>query len=148
MFGPLVMMVLATLGVLWLVNSAATQQRAEPVGLATFMTAGALLGLLGAALLLRGAWALAIPAAAGAIACARQYQRLARLARPTHTHVSGMQASEARAILGVKEDATRDDIKAAHRKLIDQLHPDKGGTDYLAAQINAAKDVLLKGFPA
>ncbi len=50
---------------------------------------------------------------------------------------------EAAAVLGVAIDAGADDIKAAHRKLISQLHPDKGGTDYLAAKINEARRILL-----
>ena len=47
------------------------------------------------------------------------------------------------AILGLAEDASREAIEAAHRKLIQKLHPDRGGNDYLAAKINQARDVLL-----
>ncbi|MEZ5891809.1 MAG: DnaJ domain-containing protein [Parvularculaceae bacterium] len=55
-----------------------------------------------------------------------------------------MTEAEARSILGIAADASADDIRAAHRKLIAQLHPDKGGTDYLAAKINDARDYLLR----
>lgn len=51
--------------------------------------------------------------------------------------------SDALAILGLDENASDDDIRDAHRRLIANLHPDKGGSSYLAAQINQAKDVLL-----
>lgn len=54
-----------------------------------------------------------------------------------------MTMKEAAAFLGVTEDASADEIKAAHRKLIAQIHPDKGGTDYLAAKINEARDFML-----
>jgi hypothetical protein len=54
-----------------------------------------------------------------------------------------MSRDEACAVLGVKPDASVDDIRAAHRRLMKDFHPDKGGSDYLAAKINAAKDVLL-----
>ena len=50
---------------------------------------------------------------------------------------------EALAILGLKAGATAEDIKLAHKRLMKDFHPDKGGTDYLAAKINEAKDVLL-----
>lgn len=50
---------------------------------------------------------------------------------------------EAAAVLGVPVDASDEDVKAAHRKLISQLHPDKGGTDYLASKINEARKVML-----
>jgi hypothetical protein len=55
-----------------------------------------------------------------------------------------MQPAEAASVLGVAIDAKPDEIRAAHKKLIAQLHPDKGGTDYLAAKINDARDILLK----
>ncbi len=56
---------------------------------------------------------------------------------------SGMDRREALAVLGLPEDASDEDIVAAHRKLMQKLHPDRGGNDYLAAKINQAKDFLL-----
>lgn len=55
-----------------------------------------------------------------------------------------MSAEEARDILGVDADADADTIRDAHKRLMKKLHPDHGGTSYLAARINEAKDVLLK----
>ena len=46
---------------------------------------------------------------------------------------------------GLEKGASRDDIVSAHKRLIQKLHPDRGGNDYLAAKVNAAKDQLLDG---
>ena len=54
-----------------------------------------------------------------------------------------MSRAEALKVLGLGESAKEADIRAAHRRLIAQIHPDRGGSDYLAAKINQAKDVLL-----
>jgi curved DNA-binding protein CbpA len=51
---------------------------------------------------------------------------------------------EAHLILSLPSSAPREDICAAHRKLIKRLHPDGGGSSYLASQINQAKPLLLK----
>jgi len=58
---------------------------------------------------------------------------------------SDMTRVEALAVLGLAEGASEDDIKAAHRRLIQRMHPDVGGSADLAARINRAKDVLLGG---
>lgn len=54
-----------------------------------------------------------------------------------------MDKNEAFEILGLDLSATRDDIINAHRSLIEKNHPDKGGSDYLSAKINKARDILL-----
>lgn len=59
------------------------------------------------------------------------------------TETGTMTREEALRVLGLKAGASKDDIKEAHHRLIAGLHPDRGGSTYLAAQINQAKDILM-----
>jgi hypothetical protein len=56
---------------------------------------------------------------------------------------AAMSRAEALAVLGLKEGASAEEVRAAHRRLMKEFHPDRGGSDYLAAKINQAKDILL-----
>lgn len=55
-----------------------------------------------------------------------------------------MDRQEALEILGLRDPASDDEILTRHRQLIQRIHPDRGGSDYLAARINQAKDFLLQ----
>jgi len=60
-----------------------------------------------------------------------------------HPGGGDMTVEEAYAILGLGPGADAEAIKEAHRRLMVKLHPDHGGSDYLATKINRARDVLL-----
>jgi DnaJ homolog subfamily C member 19 len=61
-------------------------------------------------------------------------------ARPTR----GLAEFEARKLLGVAEDASREEIVAAHRQRVAQVHPDRGGTAARVNEADAARDLLLR----
>lgn len=54
-----------------------------------------------------------------------------------------MAPAEARALLGLSEQANAQEVRDAHRRLIARVHPDTGGSDALATRVNAARDALL-----
>jgi hypothetical protein len=62
---------------------------------------------------------------------------------PTDPNSGSMSVKEAQEILGISGQASREEIITAHKKLIQKLHPDRGGSNYLATQVNQARDLLL-----
>jgi DnaJ family protein C protein 19 len=57
-----------------------------------------------------------------------------------------MSQKEAQDILGLAADATKEQVSEAHKRLMQKLHPDKGGSAHLASQLNQAKATLLKKY--
>ena len=60
------------------------------------------------------------------------------------SNASVMDKPQARQILEVGDNASHEEILSAHKRLMAKNHPDKGGSTYIASQINQAKDILLK----
>ena len=89
----------------------------------------------------RGAWGSAIVLMVVGLWLAASTRKTAPAAPPASARMS---EAEARRILGVGPEATREEIQAAYARLIRMAHPDKGGTEGLAAQLNAARDRLLR----
>ncbi len=63
--------------------------------------------------------------------------------QPPASNNGELGVDEALELLGLQAGASREDIIAAHRRLMQKVHPDRGGSDYLAARVNQAKDILL-----
>jgi DnaJ domain len=90
----------------------------------------------------RGILAGLILVAAGGYVLVRQRNRRISSAG-TSTRAGPMGVDEAYAVLGLAAGASELDIKRAHHDLMQKIHPDHGGTSYLAAKLNQARDILL-----
>jgi hypothetical protein len=77
-------------------------------------------------------------------ACWRERLRDAGPTMDSDRGSGAMDRAEAYQILGLQPGASREDIQAAYRRLIQRVHPDHGGSSYLAARLNQARDVLLE----
>ena len=154
--GNLIVAIVIVVGGWWLLRQLG---RSQPKQVRSLMRKGAgwLLMAAGALLTLRGAMNIGIPLVmlglgfVGETALFPNGMKWAGGAQqppppPPHSppRRPGLSPKEAYAVLGLSEGARADDVRAAHRRLMKDYHPDKGGSDYLAAKINEAKDVLLQ----
>ncbi|MBA4755704.1 MAG: molecular chaperone DnaJ [Sphingobium sp.] len=123
----------------WLIWTGRLQRMSAKDGMAL----GA--ALVGAVLSAKGKPVIGAPMLIGAALFFAGQGKLRRKGRTaTPKPLPPQDIAQARALLGVAPDADADMIRAAHRRLIASVHPDKGGTEALAAQINAARDLLLR----
>ena len=109
--------------------------------------------LVAAALAMRGLWPVAMSLLGGllvygrpvlaAFGLWRDWESIHKGKNPQTPTAEAMDAAMAHQILGLQEGANKEEILAAHRALMAKNHPDKGGSTYLASQINQAKDLLL-----
>ena len=104
---------------------------------ATLIAAAMLAG--GALALSKGAWI-----SGAALVGAALWLTVASRMRTVAARRESLGDVEARSILGVAADATPEAINAAWRRLMGRAHPDQGGTEGLAARVNAARDRLLR----
>ncbi|PNP99633.1 DnaJ domain-containing protein [Sphingobium sp. SA916] len=126
----------------WLIWTGRLQRMSAKDGMAL----GA--ALVGAVMAAKGKPLVGAPLLLGAtlffFAKSRPGKAKAGLDQPATRAVSPQAVIDARKLLGVGPDADASAIRAAHRRLIASVHPDKGGTEALAAQINAARDLLIR----
>ncbi len=134
----------------WLLFRLAGAQGGRDEGPMTLMKLVAWLALT-AVLLAAKLWPLAfmVLVAAGGVTAIEAWRARVPPAegddQPAPRSATRMSRDEALSVLGLSAEAGAEEIRAAHRKLIAQLHPDRGGTDYLAAKINEARDILMRG---
>ena len=101
--------------------------------------------LAGGIFMLKGVWFLGLPLfGLGAGYFGWQQLPFQKRSAPPQTNIK-MERAEAYEVLGLKPSASVEEIRTAHKKLLRAIHPDTGGSTYLAAKINAARDFLLKG---
>jgi DnaJ homolog subfamily C member 19 len=123
----LILLILAVLGWLWWSGRLKGVTYEDAIAATLF--------LLGARLLTTGRMIAGSALMAGSLLWAAH--RRTQLGKPT------MSVADARALLGVSENATLTDIREAHRRLIAKVHPDTGGSAELATRVNIARDTLV-----
>ncbi len=147
--GNFVLAAVIVLGGWWLLRKFANSQPAQVRGLARQIMGWAIIAGAGF-LMLRGASNIAIPLfvlGAGLVGESSLFPKgVSWPGRqpPSAPPRTNMNSAEAYAVLGLKPGATADDVRAAHKRLMKDFHPDKGGSDYLAVKINQAKDLLIQ----
>lgn len=105
---------------------------------------GAIAALVGSLVLaVRGAWLDAVLLLGLAAALTGMSRRRAFSPKPASATAT-MSRGQAAALLGLRVDASEEEVQAAYRRLMRAVHPDQGGTEALAAQLNAARDVLMQ----
>lgn len=132
--GPLVLLIAAGAGWAWWTGR--LQKLVAEDGVAVVAL------LLGLRFSATGRFIVGVPLIAGALMWG--YYRL-RTRRPVRMAPAQtpMPADDARRLLGLSENATLDEIRAAHRRLIARVHPDAGGSAELANRVNVARDTLI-----
>ena len=93
----------------------------------------------------RGAWGKVLVLLTLGIGLALGTRRGSRASSKAGANTATLGLKEARDLLGVSQTASKAEIRAAYNRLMRMAHPDHGGTAGLAAQLNAARDRLLKG---
>jgi hypothetical protein len=88
--------------------------------------------------------ALAALSALWPIGVALYRRRMTPAAAKASPFAKPLSRADALHILGLDETATEDDIQDAYKRLMMKVHPDQQGTEWMASQLNAARDVLLK----
>lgn len=138
--GLLAILVAALAG--WLIWTGRLQRMSAKDGMALGFA------LVGAVMVAKGKPLVGAPMLVGTalffFARSQPARRKTKGTKPVVQTASAQALDDARRLLGVGPDADSHAIRAAHRRLIASVHPDKGGTEALAAQINAARDLLIK----
>jgi DnaJ homolog subfamily C member 19 len=149
MLPALIVALLAAFGLIVLIHKSTANKRPRVQAVSWLLAAGLIAGIIGVVLSIRGGWLAGVPLVAGAAAALWRYNQLKALIGKVKPHVLKapkvqMDVEEALAVLGLQQGASPEEVRAAHRHLMQQMHPDQGGSDYLASKINQARDILLK----
>lgn len=135
--GPLALVILALAGWLWWTGKLKRLKANDGIAI--------VMGLVAAVTVAKGKPLLgALPALLTALYAFWRIRQPSTIGSPPKSSKADMSLEEARALLGIGAEADADTIRAAHRRLIVLTHPDRGGTEALARNINRARDVLLR----